>query len=1255
MKKHYAFVLFFLFYYVSSFSQFNFSITTTPENCPNNGTLTISVTGNPQNDAIVFSVFKLPNTTQAVTTTTNTLIPGLSAGNYRITGTNQTTNQTVEREATIENTEITLNYGISDGANSCNNRFLTINITSGIATGYEILAGPVTRQLQTSNTFNGVIPGSYLVRVFDTCGNGITKSYTIVDLPFQTNGIQITASSFSEDQLPSCNLISVGQQLDVAGQYYVAFPLTFTYTVFPPDGGAPIISTYVHGSPGLTFFEERTIFPETPLQFDIPYFTEPYTYNLTVTDGCGNVYTRNTNLVNEEQTLRIVPLQFECGTKGFSLVPQNFLPPLTVNFTQSPPGFNPQQFNPNHPSYSETPIDFGSNGNPTPEGMYIMTLTDSCGRQFTASTIVDYGVEMTLSPTNSCTSNPIINVEIPGSNVVSIQIDQVPPGSPITAPYDASHFIIDGVGMISSGIIPGNYVISATDDCGNVYTKPVTVLFPHVSNFYVSTQPDCDSGFGTVLITSSNPESPLISVILVSGSPNFHLPYEADVSHNIVSGRLSMSGLPIGNYTARVRDVCGTERLVSFQVNEYQGNTQVEIAEFCSSYNIFLNHTINGGFSNLGYWIQKFNPQTGFWEHPLTGVQFPGAGIPNNNNSMVITNNAWTYNMGETGIFRIVTVSSRFASPEESTYCLRVIHEYEISGRISIENVNSFSCADQLSDVLLDASGRGDLIYRIVERDDQPFAVNNGNNPLFTNLPYGNYVFEIEDSCQNILVYTYEVRAPFTFSIRSQLCNNQNSFLQVAEINGFTYRWYKSGNPSATLSTSPTLNFAPLNLNTQAGIYFVDITYNQNGTSCLNQTLSFEIAPGQNPNAGNDKNVQLCGIPSLITLADYLDENVTENGEFTQITLGGTFNTGSWDTTGITPGTYYFSYIVNGFCGETDDAIIALTFTLPLENPVVDTEPTICVGQNIALSISNPLPGNTYQWTGPNNFSSTLQNPVIVNAGTENAGQYVVRIVNGNCSAEANVAVNVVPVPNFRLAAENQIICNGQETQLLLTPESVANGYSEINWYLEGNLLAQDVLNLNVNQPGNYTVTVTNGNCIQNLAVEILENQNPFELSITAKCENEKFVVRANAVNDSFNENTASYSWTGPENFSANTQIIDLSDGISGTYDVTVTTENGCEVTLETTIAKSLCKIPKGISPNGDGKNDSWDLSGFDIMKVKIFNRYGTLVYELNDYVDQWKGQAFNGNILPTATYFYYLKLRSGEEKTGWVYLHWEI
>jgi gliding motility-associated-like protein len=84
------------------------------------------------------------------------------------------------------------------------------------------------------------------------------------------------------------------------------------------------------------------------------------------------------------------------------------------------------------------------------------------------------------------------------------------------------------------------------------------------------------------------------------------------------------------------------------------------------------------------------------------------------------------------------------------------------------------------------------------------------------------------------------------------------------------------------------------------------------------------------------------------------------------------------------------------------------------------------------------------------------------------------------------------------------------------------------------------------------------------------------------------------------------------------------------------------------------CEIPRGISPNNDDKNDAFDLSGFEVIKLEIFNRYGQQVYSRNDYTDQWHGQADNGNELPTGTYYYMVQFKDGSSKTGWVYINRE-
>ena len=84
---------------------------------------------------------------------------------------------------------------------------------------------------------------------------------------------------------------------------------------------------------------------------------------------------------------------------------------------------------------------------------------------------------------------------------------------------------------------------------------------------------------------------------------------------------------------------------------------------------------------------------------------------------------------------------------------------------------------------------------------------------------------------------------------------------------------------------------------------------------------------------------------------------------------------------------------------------------------------------------------------------------------------------------------------------------------------------------------------------------------------------------------------------------------------------------------------------------KDEFQIPEFISPNGDGKNDRWIITGIEDYPnntVKVFNRHGALVYETKGYQNTWDGTAnvnyifqagTTDNILPKGTYFFSLEL----------------
>jgi gliding motility-associated-like protein len=84
--------------------------------------------------------------------------------------------------------------------------------------------------------------------------------------------------------------------------------------------------------------------------------------------------------------------------------------------------------------------------------------------------------------------------------------------------------------------------------------------------------------------------------------------------------------------------------------------------------------------------------------------------------------------------------------------------------------------------------------------------------------------------------------------------------------------------------------------------------------------------------------------------------------------------------------------------------------------------------------------------------------------------------------------------------------------------------------------------------------------------------------------------------------------------------------------------------------------VPNVFTPNGDGKNDSFfiDSKGLSTLNVLIFNRWGTMIYEINSLNGVWDGKTSSGDA-PDGTYFFVLKAKSDGgrdfEQTGYLLL----
>ena len=125
--------------------------------------------------------------------------------------------------------------------------------------------------------------------------------------------------------------------------------------------------------------------------------------------------------------------------------------------------------------------------------------------------------------------------------------------------------------------------------------------------------------------------------------------------------------------------------------------------------------------------------------------------------------------------------------------------------------------------------------------------------------------------------------------------------------------------------------------------------------------------------------------------------------------------------------------------------------------------------------------------------------------------------------------------------------------------------------------------------------------------------------------------------------NAVTYEWTfgdGGTSTDKNAQHVFTE---LGTYNVclTATNSNGCSDVYCRTVeseADGVVDIPTAFTPNGDGINDVLYVKGFGIqnMQLLIFNRWGELVFQTQDYKIGWDG-TYHGKLQEMEVYVYSL------------------
>lgn len=119
----------------------------------------------------------------------------------------------------------------------------------------------------------------------------------------------------------------------------------------------------------------------------------------------------------------------------------------------------------------------------------------------------------------------------------------------------------------------------------------------------------------------------------------------------------------------------------------------------------------------------------------------------------------------------------------------------------------------------------------------------------------------------------------------------------------------------------------------------------------------------------------------------------------------------------------------------------------------------------------------------------------------------------------------------------------------------------------------------------------------------------------------------------------------------AQIELLNALDGFKHCFRIKAIDANSNVVSWSNSICVDFVHelwVPNVITPNGDGKNDVFDIRNITLYKdseIEIYNRYGVKVYESRNYQNNW-----NGENAPAGLYYY--TLRSAEKRKeykGWV------
>ncbi len=310
------------------------------------------------------------------------------------------------------------------------------------------------------------------------------------------------------------------------------------------------------------------------------------------------------------------------------------------------------------------------------------------------------------------------------------------------------------------------------------------------------------------------------------------------------------------------------------------------------------------------------------------------------------------------------------------------------------------------------------------------------------------------------------------------------------------------------------------------------------------------------------------------------------------------------------------------------------------------TDPECATTAMQFINTSTYEQGETVNFTwdfGDGSFPVNNENPIYTYA---NPGDYVIQLTvaytTGTCGSSTSVPITINPQPDFTISnTPDETLCEGEEVVL-----STSGTFQSYLWNT-----GETTPTITVTTPLEYSVTVVDVNRCSNIQYMTIDMWPKPEITASADQTDveEDTEVQLEATG------TLSYRWS-PVLLLNDPNIANPIATVTETTLFTVRGQSadGCSDTttvLITVIQDNAIKVePRNLfSPNGDGIDDYWvieNIERYPGSNVTIYNGMGSIVYESNNYNNDWDA-VYNGKDLPETAYFFVIKYEDKNPKTG--------